>query len=199
MKSIKYIVAALAVAALATASYATITVNYGSSESTYLADSQGNYLDAGTTFEIGTFASAPTVGSPSLAGFTAFGTDTIVDGAIAGGITASDSGFAHNQIYIVVLNGSQEFIGYVSDADATNWKFPATADFPNSTSLDLGDMAAGGGGTMNLATGATVVYGQIGVDPSGPYTLLETVPEPSSIALVVMGLFGAFGLIRRRK
>jgi len=201
MKSIKYIVAAAVLAGLATASYATVTVDYGSAASTFFSDQGGNY--EATTFELGTFATAPTQGSSSLAGFSSFGSDTISDGAISGGFTGTAGAtFGHDQIYLVAFGpGTQIFIGDVSDTVDSAWKFPADADVVTATAIDLGDFASGGGGTTTLASGANVVFGKVAVDPSGPYTLLETfaVPEPSSIALVVLGLVGSIGMIRRRR
>jgi len=201
MKSIKYIVAAAVVAGLATASYATVTVNYGSEASTFFSDQSGSY--EATTFELGTFATAPTQGSSSLTGFSSFGSDTISDGAISGGFTGTAGAtFGHDQIYLVAFGpGTQIFIGDVSDTVNAAWKFPADADVITSTTIDLGDFAAAGGGTTVLNPGASVIFGQVAVDPSGPYTLLETfaVPEPSSIALVVLGLLGGVGMIRRRR
>jgi hypothetical protein len=47
-----------------------------------------------------------------------------------------------------------------------------------------------------------MVYGTYGLDPTG-YNMIETavvgIPEPSSIALVVLGLLGGIGMIRRRR
>jgi hypothetical protein len=207
MKSIKYIVAALAVAALATASYATVTVNWSSAQVTYLADSGGNYVD-GSDY-IGVFSVAPTVGSSSLANFTALGTAD----SYTAGVLNSGNGFAtwtgvagangHAQLYLVAVdqNGG-EFIGYVSDASNVQWKLPADADTITSVGFDVQSFFANPGVDTSLAAGAAVVYGTTGLDSvtaGGPYNLLETVPEPSSIALVVIGLLGGVGMIRRRR
>jgi hypothetical protein len=212
MKSIKYIVAGLVAAGLTASSYATITVNWGTAGSTFFTDSTGaaGYL-GGDLIEIGTFASAPTVGSASLSGFSVFGTATTGTAGNAGVLPATASAgtagttFTHNQIYIVAFNAAtagaatQEGIFYVNDTTGLNWKFPGDADFPNNTTIDAQDLMVGGTGV--LAPGATIVFGGKGTDGSGPYSLLETapVPEPSSIGLVFLGLLGAFGMIRRRR
>jgi hypothetical protein len=205
MKSIKYIMAGLVAAGLTVSSYATITVNWASNGNTFLSDNTGaaGYLN-GDLAEIGTFASAPTVGSPSLTGFSVFGTTLTSDGVIEGSTTATAGAtFGHTQIYLVVFNAAtsgaatQEGIFYESDSTDSTWKFPADADTVTSTSIDIQDMMVGGTGVVG--PGGVVVYGATGIDPSGPYSLLETVPEPSSIALVTLGLFGALGMIRRRR
>ncbi|MGD0058965.1 MAG: PEP-CTERM sorting domain-containing protein [Verrucomicrobiia bacterium] len=204
MKSIKYIVAATIAAGLTVSSYAgLISVDWGTGTDTYLADNSLNYL-TGDLIEIGTFASAPTVGSPSLAGFSVFASATDDSGgAFSEASSASETGFTHTQIYLVAFNAptqvaaTQELIFYVTDTGAgANWKFPASSDVPNSTSIDPQD--GFNGATAQLVNGGVIVYGEAVADPSGPYTALETVPEPSSIALVVLGLLGGIGLIRRR-
>jgi hypothetical protein len=203
MKSIKYIVAALAVAALATASYATVTVNWSTSASTYIADSTGAYLNGSD--EVGIFTVAPTVGSSSLANFVALGSDVMALGVLNNGTGFASSTFTagangHAQLYFVAVNAGGEFIGYVSDAVDATWKLPADADTITATSFDMDSFFATPGTSTTLASGATIVYGGKGLDVTAPgYTLLETVPEPSSIALVVIGLLGGIGMIRRRR
>ncbi len=216
MKSIKYIVAALVIAGLASRSYATITVAWQTATTTYLSDSTGaaGYL-SGDLDEVGVFATTPTQGSSSLAGFTVFATDLTGTGAnvgIVGGGDAFASGsgtagatFNHKQIYFVEFNAptagaaTQEGIFYVNDLDNGSWQFPADTDAGTTTTFDLGSFFTDTAATE--AAGATVVFGSVGVDGSGPYNILETavVPEPSSIALVVLGLLGGIGMIRRRR
>jgi hypothetical protein len=206
MRSIKYVVAGLIAAGLAASSYAAaITVNWATLVNTYVSDSSGNPL-TGDLLEIGTFASLPTVGSANLASFVVFGTATDdSDGVFVESTTASDSVFAHKQIYFVAFNnatgagpgaGGQEAIFYVPDITLSNWRFPAGTDIITSTTLDLQDGFVGDTGV--LANNAVVVYGKTGVE-TDPSSLLETVPEPSSIALVAMGLLGGIGMIRRRR
>src|SRR5208282_6615099 len=107
MKSMKYAVAALVAAGLAASSYAgPISVSWGTTANAFLTDNTGaaDYL-TGDLLEIGTFASAPTVGSPSLAGFTVFASTTSDSaGSFDLTSTASETGFTHAQIYFVAFN-----------------------------------------------------------------------------------------------
>jgi hypothetical protein len=208
---IKYLVAGLVATGITVGAYATITVNANTAFNAFVTDNTGanNYL-SGDLVEIGSFASAPTVGSPSLAGFTVFGSTLTGTGASAGVISAALTGpdgvWTHNQIYLVTFNAAtvgaatQEGIFDVGDASNSKWKFPATADTLNTTSIDVQDLFLAGG-SASLATGAQVVFGGVGTDPSGPFSLAETatiVPEPSTWMLVGTGLIGLLGLRRRR-
>ena len=92
------------------------------------------------------------------------------------------------------------FTGYPNLGQATPaapagdpWTFPSSDASP-PPELDTGDVTASG-----------IVLGSIGVntDPSSVFNgeaalELAPVPEPSSIALVVVGLLGAVGMIRSR-
>jgi len=213
MKSIKYIMAGLIAAGIAASSYATVSVGWNTGGNTFFTDNTGaaNYL-SGCLLEIGTFTNTPSLANLVNGSFAVFGSTLTGTGGNAGVINSGNSSsgtagavFTHAQIYLVAFNAAtagaatQWGIFDVTDTINTNWKFPGDADVVASTAIDAQDMANGGTGTA--APGSQVVFGGRGTDNSGPFSLLETapVPEPSSYALVGMGLLGAIGLIRRRK
>jgi hypothetical protein len=203
---IKYLVAGLVATGLtASSSFAVINAFWGAASSSYVTDNTGaaNYL-TGDLVELGTFATTPTVGSSSLAGFTVFGTDlTAAGGWAASSGPASDVGFAHTQEYLVVFNAAtqgaatQEAIVYVNDTQNSSWRFAASSDTPNNSVWDLDTLFSGTSGSVGA--GGVIVYGSTAQDGSGPYNMLETklIPEPSSVVLVVTGLLGLLGLRRR--
>ncbi len=204
---IKYLFAGLVATGLAMSSYANITVNWNTAFNSFIASTVSplNYL-SGDLVEVGTFASAPTIGSPSLAGFTVFGTTLtgtgLSAGTFGGSATGSDAGFAHSQIYLVAFNSptsagaTLETIAFVNDANNAAWKFPATSDVINTTTIDLQDMFTGAdNGT--LAPGATIIWGAKTVDPSGPYNVIAMIPEPSTWALVGTALLSLLTFRRR--
>ena len=205
---IKYLVAGLVATGLTVSSYATITATLNAASNSYVTDNTGaaNYL-TGDLVEIGAFSVAPTVGSPSLANFTVFATGLTSSGGFSVSKTLNPAGaFSHTQVYLVVFNQAnaniigttQLAIADVNDASNTSWRFPADADVPSSTLIELDSLF--NGTTGNLATGAQILFGGHAQDPSGPYNMLETglIPEPSTWVLVGTGLVGLLGLRRRR-
>jgi len=205
---IKYLVAGLVATGLTVSSYATVSVSWNTGFNAFITDNTGaaGYL-SGDLVEVGSFASAPTVGSPSLVGFTVFGSTLTGTGGLVGTFAASVNGpdgvWTHQQIYLVAFNNAtgvgatQEGIFDVSDVSNTQWKFPATADTLTAVKIDLQDLFVGQ--TSTLQTGAQIVFGGKGVDNSGPYALAELalVLEPSTWMLVGTGLLGLLGLRRR--
>jgi len=208
---IKYLIAGLvATGMLVSSSYANITTSWQTALNTFIADNSLNYL-SGDLVEVGTFASPPTQGSPSLAGFTVFGTTLTGTGANAGvfggSTNRSDVGFAHTQIYLVAFNNAtgivtpgvtQEGIYFVDDTINTNWRFPATADTIPSTTIDLQNLFASGASAAP-APGAHIVFGSGVRDNANADNAAELaiVPEPSTWMLVGTGLIGLLGLRRR--
>ena len=206
-KWIKYLMVGAVAAGVALSSYgAAITVNSSAAVNTFLTLADGTYIPTAdpTVISIGTFASTPTDGSSSLAGFTAFATTTINngDGSWSTSSTADEGIFSHQQIDIVVQENTVNQLGifYVNMANNTTWKFPAGTDVQNFTTMDLQDLLANPNGVnTSLATGAHIVWGSSAVTGDTFNQLrLAVVPEPSSIMLVAVGLLGMFGLMRRR-
>ena len=133
-----------------------------------------NGVPCGDLVEIGTFTNPPAVGSSSLSNFSVFGSGHIgdgygcpgSDGFWEDGSVASDAGFAHAQIYVVVVNtttvaaASQVGIFYVNDAFNPNWRFPASTDVVTTTVIDLEDLLNDPGTpSASLTSGAQIVYG----------------------------------------
>lgn len=223
--SLKYTLAVAVALSMTLSSYAVISVNWGAADATPYDDASGNPLAVGDLIEVGYFSTTAGL-SPvntavqNLANFTAFGTGTIGDddndqnAAFPAGFGAEEqyvSGwpFQHQQIYMVAFNAptaaaaTQMGVWSVDFSSNSNWRFPADPDILNFTSIDTDDLTANPG-TPNgsLAAGAHIWLGtpgtQGGSDSIGGLAL-KAVPEPSSCALVGVGLAGLIGLIRRRR
>jgi len=145
-------------------------------------------------------------------GVGAVGSSTMGTGASgdAGAFSATFQGnnmVASAQTYMLVFNaattGAASQVGVfrgASFAGAGDWQFPANPA-TGANSFDLDD-AAVLLGTYTANTPLDVPYNDANVGDSPINTLnldTITVPEPSSIALVVLGLAGSIGMIRRRR
>jgi len=89
------------------------------------------------------------------------------------------------------------FTGPVNNSDTTlNWTFPTGGAFPgNTASLSTVDLVNGNHGVAGIA-----YFGQIvsSANPNGSLELSAAVPEPSSAALVVLGLVSSLAFRRVR-
>jgi hypothetical protein len=184
----KYAVAAAVAAIVGFASQArAMTVSWGDSDSPFLT-----YNDGVTPLAIGVPVFLGKDSNGTVAGFTAYDSGFIGDGTSMEGTFAEagngdrGAGFFGAQIYLEVGSGN---------ALITNpsWIFPSADD--GSAIIDLEN----GGFTIlvgSYSTG-TITDPNLGAGSDALVTTIP-VPEPSSIALVIVGLLGGAGLIRRR-
>jgi len=210
-KGIKCLIVGLAATGLAVRAHAAnITVNWGAGDITGISLANGTPLPLGDLIEIGRFTGTPTVGNPSLANFTVFGTTLSGSGANPPGYfaqvsTFDEGGFGHSNIYVVAFNAAtagaatQEGIWTLA---AANWVFPKASDTPNSTSFDFEELVNNPGNSASFKNTATKVYGGAPIQSTdfgaSTYLPLQTiVPEPSTWLLVGTGLLGLLGLRRR--
>jgi len=228
MKSIKFIIAAAIAASLTVSSYATVTINFGTGYTSYISDSggaanDGTQLANNDLLEVGTWASIPssiTSGNlgAELASFTVFGTGSVNEGGGAFGGSANLLGslataYTGDQVVFIAFNTPNGATPTPNDGNevaifyevAGNWTVPANGPTA-STGIDVGDLFGDVTGLpAPVSANAHILWGTPDTDAENGYTLIDTkgiivaVPEPSSIALVVMGLLGGLGLIRRRR
>jgi len=203
----KTIVTALFSLLLAAASSAaTIAVGRGGPTNGYVVFNPpslggANLSEAGGFYiAVGTFATEPVIANlaqylSAAANFQVFAsvlspTTGTTKGSITGSFVATNAAFNGAPLYFMIGNGTTKENSTVFiflKGDPVAFAFPATAGSPS------------GSGTVTL-TGADVasVLGpgsQTAVD-GAPDILVMGVPEPSS---ALLGLFGVFGLMRRRR
>jgi len=221
-KGIKYLAVAAVAAGTTLSSYAgNITVNWSAFDVTGVALAGGTVgVPGGDLIEIGTFSAPPTVGSPSLSGFTPWVTGLMGQGNSGGpgffSISSGPSSAANTsqgEIYLVCFNaptaGAATQEGIFSSSTAA-WTFPATNSLTPTTTIDIENLVNNPGTSANsLAGTAKLIFGGgpafIASDPNnagGPSSYMQLaalVPEPSTYVLVGTGLLGLFGLRRRSR
>jgi hypothetical protein len=196
-----------------------------------LAVANGDDLFTGTVVLIGSFLGFSDNELKSHASdinflrdnFTQFGSAKIGDGGnpagtLSGSVTANAGGLAGQQIYLMIVAGTNNSTPSTSFATAfqvgvyyfdksldSDWAFPSDSPVPGSTTIDIADLTAGNNGTALVASGAHVVIGGFGPDQSNAnpgkinFALAALpVPEPSSVCLLASLGLGLVGLSRRR-
>jgi hypothetical protein len=206
------IIAAVAALVIASQVYA-FTETWSANTPVVLAlEDQATAVPQGCLIEIGTVAPANLSAiinaayvnkSPSQVEglFVPFTTGLVGDGwGMDGLFTRTDGvsapGLTGKQVYILAFDaataaGAGE-VGLFAVTNNANWLFPADDDL-GTGSVDLGDaglvalIGSLGAGTIASPTDL------LGLDAAALYTI----PEPSTLMLVGLGLFGAVGLMRR--
>ncbi len=123
--------------------------------------------------------------------------------ATAINVLGAQSGAAGKAIYMVMFAGGTSFTTATGLAIEKDSAFPTSeGPPPPSVVIDVNDLGAAGTaldiGVNNLGESANATFGPDFL-PEGYITMAAVnVPEPSSIVLVLLGLVGGIGLIRRR-
>jgi hypothetical protein len=138
--------------------------------------------------------------------FSVWASDTIGDNTEAEGAfgLTSDSpgiGFFSSSAFLVVFNNINPSLATQVGVIKGPWVFPASNGAAMST-FDVDDLSAANvliGGYAAGAYSDTTLNGGTGWFGDGANSVELAVPEPSTYALVSMGLLGAWGLHRRRR
>ena len=129
--------------------------------------------------------------------FATFGDDSGANGFFGNGEFDDTplGGAAAQDLYLVVTDtaavGTASEIAVFTNTSDINWTFPAS-ELAFSPSPSLENVVPGTPGALVLA-GAEVTSP---LTEGGPAIQLTAVPEPST---ALLGLLGAFGLLRRRR
>lgn len=203
IKFLKYSVVIVAVALCASSAKAMTVAWAGfSSNELTLADMVTPVADA-QPIELGVFNGLNTTQVSALSGeaaieaaFTVYATGLIGDGTSTDGSTFTESsgdpgtGFFSKQAYLYVKDTVNGQWGVFA---SPLWIFPV--DDLSSAAFDLEQLSPAGLLISN-GWGTLTFYGAYLGDTANAMSLI---PEPSTYALIVMGLFGAMTMIRRRR
>ena len=191
-----------------------VTWQTGTNTALTLADSVTG-VPQGSLVELGIFKNGLSDGAIAALGvnptaiqnaFSVWASDTIGDSTAAEGAfgLASDSpgmGFFGSSAFLVVFNNGNPTLATQVGVIKGPWVFPASngaamttfnVDDLNAANVLIGGYAAG-------AYSDTALNGGTGWFGDGANSVELAVPEPSTYALVSMGLLGAWGLHRRRR
>jgi len=184
-----------------------MTVNWGDTGVAFVTAGDGvTPLAIGDLIEIGSDVAGTTAGFTLWAagidqynvapgGSSYVGNGTGAEGSFAITSIGAGASFFSAKIYIKAFNSTDTSGAYaLFTSSGAGWVFPATD--AGTSSLDVSD----GGLTLVAGTYHVGTVTDANLTGGGPNVdaIAVAVPEPSSIVLVVLGLLGGLGLIRRR-
>jgi hypothetical protein len=124
------------------------------------------------------------------------GQNGIYGESFTGDFTTTFASAAGKNIYVWAFNTTNLVTATQQGIFKWTAQYPNDIPVPGAASVDLGDLLHGGGTILVGTPGSGTV--NTGAGPL-EHVNMAIIPEPSSLALVGLGLFGLLGLIRQRR